>query len=145
MKLLLSFLLIIGLAPVAKWQTDLDVAKQNAKQENKLILVNFAGSDWCGPCIRLKEEVFDTQAFVDYADKNLVLLRADFPRLKKNKLSADQVKKNEQLADVYNKDGQFPLTVLIDANGKVVKKWIGFQDQGVDKFIAEINDAVKGK
>ena len=107
--------------------------------------MNFAGSDWCGPCIRLKEEVFDTQAFVAYADKNLVLLRADFPRLKKNKLPADQVKKNEELADVYNKDGQFPLTVLIDANGKVVKKWVGFQEQGVDEFIAEINDAVKGK
>jgi thioredoxin-related protein len=124
------------------WLTDFTLAKKEAAIHHKLILVNFSGSDWCGPCIRMKNEIFKAEAFEKYADDNLVLINADFPRAKKNQLSKDQIKKNELLAEKYNKDGKFPLTVLIDSEGKVLKKWEGFPNETSVKFIGEINSIV---
>ena len=50
-------------ADIFKWETDLNVAKKRAKDENKEILADFTGSDWCGWCIKLKKEVFDQPEF----------------------------------------------------------------------------------
>ncbi|RYF57724.1 MAG: DUF255 domain-containing protein [Cytophagaceae bacterium] len=126
MKSLLAFLLILGLANAPQWQLNMEQAKTEAKTNHKFILLNFSGSDWCGPCIKLKKEVFESEAFLTYADKNLVLVRADFPRSKKNQLSPQQTTHNESLAERYNPEGQFPLTVLIDASGKELKHWVGY-------------------
>jgi len=61
------------------WINNLEDAKKLAKKEQKLILLNFSGSDWCIPCMRLKKEVFDSEAFTKYAANHLVLVNADFP------------------------------------------------------------------
>jgi thioredoxin-related protein len=126
MKSLLLFLFSFVFLNTTKWGSDFDKATEQAKNEKKLILLNFSGSDWCGPCIKLKQEVFETAGFSDFATKSLVLIRADFPRLKKNKLDKNLTIHNEKLADIYNKKGKFPLTVLIDTNGKVLKEWDGY-------------------
>lgn len=122
----------------SNWLLDFEVAQNKAKESNKLILVNFSGSDWCGPCIRTHKEIFEKDAFTSYAKENLVLVRADFPRLKKNKLSPEQFKKNNDLALKYNAEGDFPLTLLIDANGKIVKEWKGFPDVTPEEFVKQI-------
>jgi thioredoxin-related protein len=109
------------------WQTDFQKAQTEATAQKKYILLNFSGSDWCGPCIKLKKEILDSEEFLQYADEKLVLVRADFPRLKKNRLSPEQTKQNEALAEKYNSEGKFPLTVLIDANGKAIKSWEGYE------------------
>jgi thioredoxin-related protein len=119
------------------WIGDFSQAQTQAKQEQKLILLNFSGSDWCGPCIKLKHDVFETTEFEQFAQGKLVLVRADFPRLKKNQLPKDQQDRNDQMAERYNPNGKFPLTVLINAQGKVVKEWEGYQPSK-EKFIAEI-------
>jgi len=124
-------------APV--WNLNFDEATKQAKDENKVILLNFAGSDWCAPCIKLTREVFDQSEFLDYAKENLVLVRADFPRLKKNQLSKEQVKHNEALADKYNSQGKFPLTLLVDAEGRVIHEWDGYQSVTPAEFISQIN------
>ena len=64
-------------APV--WVTDLPVAQAQAKKENKLVLMNFTGSDWCGWCKKLQKEVFSTKEFEQYAKDNVVLVEIDFP------------------------------------------------------------------
>src|SRR6201996_5445471 len=137
MKLLAIYLILF--TGGATWLGNFDVAKTQAAQEHKLILVNFSGSDWCGPCIRLRKEILESDAFTNYAADKLVLVRADFPRQKKNQLSKEQVKLNEALADKYNADGKFPFTLLIDDQGKVLKTWDGFPDESPEKFVAEIN------
>lgn len=139
--LLLSVLLLSG------WDSDLEDAKKKADKEHKYILLNFSGSDWCIPCIKLHKEIFESPTFTSFANDNLVLVNADFPRLNKNKASKEQVKKNEKLADKYDKEGIFPLTLLLDANGKVVKTWEGFPRLNAEAFttqIKEIMDAGKG-
>jgi len=138
MKTLISILFITFLAGGSVWLTDINNAKQQASSGNKLIILNFSGSDWCAPCMRTKKEIFDSDEFIDYASKHLILVNADFPRLKKNKLNDSLTKSNEALADIYNKDGEFPLTLLLDAKGKVLKKWIGFPDKSPKDFVNEI-------
>lgn len=122
------------------WGNDFAEAQKTAKAENKLILLNFSGSDWCGPCIQLKKEVFESETFKTFAGPKLVLVRADFPRLKKNQLEKSQQAKNDLMAEKYNQDGKFPLTVLINADGKVLHKWEGFQPN-ISKFIQEIENS----
>lgn len=125
------------------WLTDFEQAKLQAREKNQMILLSFSGSDWCAPCIKMKKEVFDSQQFQDFASANLVLVKADFPRHKKNLLDAKQKEHNEKLAEQFNPNGKFPLTILLDATGKVVKQWDGYSDTTPDKFINELQHAIK--
>lgn len=120
------------------WRTNFNKARDEAKIGHKYLLLNFSGSDWCVPCIRTKKEIFDDKLFYAFADSNLVLVNADFPRLKKNKLTITQIKENEMLAEKYNKDGAFPLTILLNADGKVLREWVGYPGISPDKFIEQI-------
>ena len=144
MKTFVAFLFLTLTAP-SPWLTNFEEAKTQAHQEDKLILLNFSGSDWCGPCIKMKKEVFESDAFGTTAEKNLVLVRADFPRSKKNQLSKEQTKHNEELAEKYNPQGKFPYTVLLDADGKVIKEWDGYVFASQDKFIADLSQTLVGK
>lgn len=120
------------------WSADFNESRKQAQEAHKLILVNFSGSDWCGPCIRLRKEILESGEFESYAQKKLILVRADFPRQKKNQLSKEQERKNEALADMYNPEGKFPYTVLVDENGKVLKHWDGFPDLSPEQFVSQI-------
>jgi thioredoxin-related protein len=135
---LLMICMIAMFATNTTWLGDFNEAKTEAAAQHKLILVNFSGSDWCGPCIRLRKEILESAAFEAYSSDHLVLVRADFPRQKKNQLSKGQVALNDALADKYNADGKFPYTLLIDENGKVLKDWDGFPDETPEQFIAQI-------
>jgi len=135
---LLVIPLFIGLFANVTWLGDFSKATEEATRTHKLILINFSGSDWCGPCIRERKEILENDAFTNYAVDHLVLVRADFPRQKKNQLSKEQTKLNENLADKYNPDGKFPYTILVDEHGKVLKDWDGFPNESPEKFVAQI-------
>ena len=123
-------------------QNRLENAKEQATENKELILLNFSGSDWCIPCIKLHKEVFESDAFNSYAADNLVLVNADFPRLKKNGLSKEQEKRNEVLADKYDKQGHFPYTVLLDEKGAVVKTWDGYPSVNPEQFILQVKASI---
>ncbi len=139
MKFLNIFLTLFLLEGSPQWGSDFDKAKSDAIQNHKYIVINFSGSDWCGPCIKFKRDILDSPEFLKYATTNLALVRADFPRLKKNQLDKKQTGMNEALAEKYNQEGKFPLTVLVGADGKVLKEWDGYPT-GIttDTFIQEI-------
>jgi len=138
-KLRKSLLLFFSLwafaaqAQEATWTSDLAAAMQQARSSQKPVLAVFSGSDWCKPCIMLKQEVFDTPEFSQFAQDKLVLARFDFPRSKKNKLPADQTKLNEQAAAQLNNEGAFPLVVLLSPEGKVLAK-TGYRPGGATAF-----------
>jgi thioredoxin-related protein len=125
------------------WRTDFDKAQSDAAAQHKMIILKFSGSDWCIPCIRMEKTIFNTPAFHTFADRNLIMINADYPRLKKNQPSKDIAKQNDQLASIYNKDGHFPLTLLLSADGKVMKKWDGYSGAAPADFIAQIKNAGK--
>jgi thiol-disulfide isomerase/thioredoxin len=142
MKLLLfSFFGFYSLYPIS-WSTNMEEAMKTAQEKHQLILLNFSGSDWCGPCIRLHKEIFDSPEFESFAANQLICVTADFPRLKKNKLPKALQDQNDKLADRYNAAGNFPCTLLLSADGKILKEWDGFPRQGLHPFLEEINVAM---
>lgn len=138
---------MLGLTVVftsAGWRTDFTRAKSDAKKENKLILLKFSGSDWCLPCIKMEKELFTQDSFSRYAAAHLEMVNADFPRLKKNKLDKATEHQNESLAEQYDKDGHFPYTVLLDADGKVLKTWDGYKGEKPEDLIQQISTYAGG-
>jgi thioredoxin-related protein len=125
-----------------QWLTNFDDAKNDETQEHKYILLNFSGSDWCGPCIKMKKEVFENEEFLSLAEKQLVLVQADFPRSKKNQLPQELTRNNETLAEKYNPKGKFPLTLLLDAKGNMVKEWDGYVFASQEKFISDLQRTI---
>ena len=142
---ILGFLFITAWYPSPQWHGNMQEAMQIAQKEHRCILLNFSGSDWCGPCILLRKEVFDAPAFSAFADTALVLVNADFPRMKKNQLSKDQQQLNEKLADRYNPQGKFPLTILLDEKGKIIQQWEGGLSITSDAFSEEVKKLIKHK
>jgi len=133
---------ILAFLSLTDWHVNLDEAKQIAQKEHKHILLNFSGSDWCGPCIRMHNEIFGSEVFKKMADTDLVLVNADFPRNKKNQLPSKQQEINNAMADKYNSQGKFPYTLLLDANGKVLKEWDGLPNETPDAFTIEVRNGI---
>jgi thioredoxin-related protein len=144
MKILFLALASFIFIPLTHWHYNLDEAKKIAQKEHKHILLNFSGSDWCGPCIQMHKEIFESQSFTTFAETNLVLVNADFPRRKKNQLPPVQQEVNNAMADQYNPQGKFPYTVLLDANGKVLKDWDGFPKVKPEEFDMQVKSIIGG-
>lgn len=144
-KLFHAFILALAVSAVSAgegWLTDLEAAKKLAAQENKVILVDFTGSDWCGFCIKLKKEVFDKDEFKKFAEKNLVLVEIDFPRAKKQ---SDEVKKaNKALQAEYKVEG-FPTIFVLDAKGKKLEEFVGYGGEGAAKYIEKLQNVIAKK
>jgi len=124
------------------WITDFEEAKELALKNNKPIVLVFSGSDWCAPCMKLDKQVFDTEGFKEYSLENYVLLKADFPQRKKNKLSKEQQEHNNQLAEKYNKNGFFPLVIVLDSKGKSLGS-LGYKNIDAEAYIESINAQIK--
>jgi thioredoxin-related protein len=135
-------LLFVALSSFTGWKTNLAQARQEATAQHKYILLNFSGSDWCVPCMRMHQEIFENPAFKTFADQSLVLVNADFPRQKKNQLSPQQQQENNLLADRYDTAGLFPMTVLFDENGKILKQWEGYPGISAERFVASLKVAI---
>jgi thioredoxin-related protein len=124
------------------WHYNLYDAEKIARENNKYVLLNFSGSDWCGPCIRMRKEIFDSEVFKNMADAELVLVNADFPRKKKNQPTADQQNINDEMADKYNRQGIFPYTLLLNSEGKVVRTWEGLPDETAETFTVDVKNGI---
>jgi len=124
------------------WLTDLPKAQDQAKAENKIVLMDFTGSDWCPWCIKFKKEVLDDQTFLDYAAKNVVLVEVDFPHQKEQ--SADLKKANAALNDKYKVEG-YPTLVVVDKDGKEIGRQEGYEEGGPKAFIAKLEKFKSGK
>jgi protein disulfide-isomerase len=121
------------------WLTDYAAASKKAAAENKPMLLDFTGSDWCGWCIKLDKEVFSGPEFVAYAKKNLVLVKVDFPRSKSQ--SATVRKQNEKLAAKFKIEG-YPTIVVLNAQGVQIGE-LGYQAGGAKPWIAELENLTK--
>ncbi|MEI6073328.1 MAG: thioredoxin family protein [Verrucomicrobiae bacterium] len=122
------------------WLTDYKAALEQAAKENKPVLLDFTGSDWCGWCVKLDKETFSEDSFKKFAAGNLILVEIDFPR---NKPQSDEVKKqNRELQAQFGVDG-FPTLVLLDSKGKEIAKNPGYLAGGPDALIAWVKKAAK--
>ena len=134
---LLVFLSFISQAQ--DWQTDFNTAKEIASAKNQKIILVFQGSDWCAPCIKLDRKIWSSEIFKSYAKNNFVLLKADFPRRKKNKLSKKQTVQNGLLAEKYNPKGHFPLVLVLDSKGNTLGTTSYKKNMSPQKYIDLLN------
>ena len=126
----------------ADWETDYARALETGKGQNKRILLDFTGSDWCGPCIELRKRVFSKPEFRDYADKNLILVEIDYPQRKKQ--SAELKAQNEKLSKRYGiEEKGFPTVMVLDPAGKVIRESTGYDGETAAGFIAWIEGKSK--
>ncbi|MDA0840287.1 MAG: thioredoxin family protein [Planctomycetota bacterium] len=118
------------------WTHDVDAALKQAKAEGKDILIDFTGSDWCGWCIRLNEEVFSQKEFLPAVTKSFVLVELDFPRGKQQ--SAEIKKQNQEWQAKFQVQG-FPTILLMDADGRPFAQ-TGYQAGGAEKYLAHLSE-----
>jgi protein disulfide-isomerase len=121
------------------WSEDYRAAVSLAQETNKPILINFTGSDWCGWCWKLSEEVFSQPEFKEYAEGNLILFKADFPR---DIIQSDELKtQNRALAEKHEIEG-FPTIVLLDKDENVLGV-TGYKSGGAKAYIEHLEEMVK--
>lgn len=138
-KIFFILILIIGLFVSCKspssdnlnWEERLETAITKAQNENKYILVNFTGSDWCKWCQKLTNEVFAQKEFENFAKENLILVKIDFPR--NIEQSAETKLYNNQLAQDFGVEG-FPTIFILDKNGNM-RLQTGYLPGGAGNYI----------
>ncbi|MHC4985265.1 MAG: thioredoxin family protein [Planctomycetota bacterium] len=118
----------------ADWLTDYDQALAESQRTGKPILANFAGSDWCDPCMALDRRVFETSTFASWAEENVVLLFLDFPR---NKPMPDALREqNAELETRYEVDG-YPTIVFLDSGGVAFGRIDGYAGEGPGAWLGQ--------
>ncbi len=120
------------------WHDNFDVAAKLAKEQGKDLLVDFTGSDWCGWCIRLDNEVFSKDEFRTTAVQDYVLVKLDFPRAEEVKAKVPNPERNSELSDKYGITG-FPTILLMSADGDVYAK-TGYQAGGPVKYVEHLGE-----
>jgi uncharacterized protein YyaL (SSP411 family) len=150
MRYLLLTALSLATAPAfaqtaaGTWTSSLPAALAQAKATQKPVLAVFSGSDWCKPCMMLKQEVFDQPEFASFAKDKFALARFDFPRNKKNRLDPAQTKLNEAAAARLNQEGAFPAVVLLSPEGNVLAR-TGYRPGGATAYDAYLEQLLAKK
>ena len=122
------------------WLDNYDAALKKAAAENKYVVVDFSGSDWCGWCKRLDKEVFATEAFKKAAAEKYVLLMVDTPN-KKSLLSEKAKKQNPKLVEKFGIEG-FPTVVVLDSKGEEICR-LGYEKGGPTNYIAKLDEEIR--
>ena len=146
-KIIIMSIMLIGsglILNALEWHLDFDETQNKANEQDRNMLIVFQGSDWCVPCIKLEENIWNSAAFEKYAQENLVLLKVDFPKKRKNKLSKEQQDKNDKLFEKYNTLGAVPFVVILDKTGKQLGT-NGYKDVSPAKYIEEIKACIPEK
>jgi thiol-disulfide isomerase/thioredoxin len=120
-----------------EWITSFEQAKAKAQKENKDILINFTGSDWCTWCIRLAKEVFSQPGFAEYAKDKYILVEADFPMSPLGQPEAIDPQ-HQELSDTYEFQG-FPTIMLFDKQGRPFAQ-TGYQPGGPQAYNAHLEE-----
>jgi protein disulfide-isomerase len=140
---LITVLSLLGLQATlhagGAWLTDFEAAKVQAVAEQKPLLLDFTGSDWCPPCMMMNKEVFSKKAFLDFAAANLVLVKLDFPRGKEQ--SAELMAQNKALAEKYRIEG-FPTIMILSPEGDLVERATGYRRGGAEAYVEYIKEAL---
>lgn len=130
---------LVSITIAQDWHTNYQEAQEQAEIGDKKLILVFQGSDWCVPCMKLEREILNTDIFKAYSQEHFIMLKADFPRKKKNALSEEQAQANAKLAESYNHQGVFPLVVVMDSQGKVLGE-MSYKKVSPEAYIQLLNE-----
>lgn len=130
-----------------KWYLNYTEVTELAKKENKLVLLFFHGSNWCPPCIRMQNEVFAADTFVNKVTEKILFLDVDFrtkPKLSDAQLAHNnEVKKRFGLPDDFGQG--YPQVVIINGKGEVQYQEKGYDGRGSAYLMGKIDNLLKSK
>ena len=139
--ILLSCLLVVSINTWAQIQTNAEEAFKISSTTHKPVLLVFAGSDWCAPCMRFEKMILKESSFHTFESDNLVILKGDFPQ--RERLPVDVQQQNEKLAEQYNPKGQFPAFLLLRDDRTVLSTSLEYRNQSPVEFITEIKSLLQ--
>ena len=117
-----------------EWLTDYQLALQQAASQNKRLLLDFTGSDWCQWCMKTDADIFSKREFMDYAAKNFVLVKLDYPQ---RMILPDETKaQNERMRTQFNITG-YPTLIVLDKNGAELGRMSGYYEGGPSTYLAK--------
>ncbi len=100
-----------------KWYKSYSEAAQVAQKDKKPLLLFFTGSDWCGWCKKMDQEVFASPEFAKMVGNDFIFVEIDFPMNKP--LPAQQQQENNSLKQKYGVSG-YPTIIILDSNGNFI-------------------------
>lgn len=100
-----------------QWYTNYNQAVQEAQRTRLPIILFFTGSDWCGWCKKMQQEIFSSPEFVQSAGNSFIFVEVDFPMNKQ--LPPEITQQNTQLKQKYGVTG-YPTLVILDYNQNFV-------------------------
>jgi thioredoxin-related protein len=124
------------------WKENYDDALVSSSSGGKPIILVFAGSDWCAPCIKLEKTIWQSEEFIVYSKENFILYKADFPRKRANRLSENLKQQNAALAKRFNSKGHFPLVVILNSEEKVLGE-MGYKKITPTAYISLLNNCIE--
>lgn len=134
-KIIITLVLVLGSLTIQAqeltWQSDINKAMEISKKTKKPMLMFFTGSDWCGWCIRLQNEVLKTPEFAKWAKDNVVLVELDFPR--RTPQTPEMQKQNNELQQLFQVRG-YPTVWFANASQKDGK--VNFEQIGSTGYVA---------
>lgn len=130
------FLLLANNAIGQTWKTNFNDALKEASASGKEVLLLFSVAENCDSCIRLEKNVLQSDEFLSYAKDNYVLVKQDF---KSN--SPESVEENLLIVEKYNKDGFFPLLVMINKSAKIIGHLGTYNNETPAQYIAKLKSA----
>lgn len=149
-KLLFLCFFVISISSNAqelKWETDVATACKTSIKSKKPLLLFFTGSDWCGWCMKLQNDVFSKQEFVQWANKNVILVELDYPRRKQ--LTAELTKQNQELQQMFAVRGYPTVWFVMPSKikGKISFEKLGSTgyDSSVESWITNSDLIIKNK
>jgi len=140
MKNMTFVLLFVATMPVYSqtWKTNLKDAFKEASVSGKEVLLFFSVSQTCETCDQLEENVFKSATFRDFASENYILVKQDF-----NSGISENMEENLLIVEKYNKDGFFPLVVVINKNTKVLGQIGVYKNESPTEYVAKLQSFSK--
>lgn len=153
MKILLILALVLAAMPARTapavslgvpdgWMEDVAKARRQAALQGKFVFMAFSGSDWCGWCRRMDQEVFSQSDFIRKASRKYVLVMIDCPQ-NKSRLSELAATQNPDLERQYRIVG-YPSMVITDSKGRKVASLSGYTKGGPPAFLDKLDGAMAG-
>lgn len=119
------------------WKTNFNEALREASASGKEVLLLFSVPDNCESCEKLEKNVLESEEFLTYAQDNYVLVKQDF----KSSNSPESLEENLLIVEKYNKDGFFPLLVMINKNAKIVGQLGTYNNETPSQYISKLKSA----
>jgi thiol-disulfide isomerase/thioredoxin len=118
------------------WLTDYHAALAAAESTGRPVLALFTGSDWCPHCKTLEHNVFGSEIFRNWAEKNVVLLMIDLPQA-----GITQEVRNQRSQVCINYGVRtFPTVLLLGPDGGKITAQSGYKGQSAGEWLARMQE-----